>query len=200
MKKVLKGEFGYINYRKKTGILRTAVLLAVLVLVFVLGLVIFGSSRNYLSILAALLSLPTGWSGVNMIMFLRAKPCSDADHEVILQHAGSLLIHYDHLITSYDRNFCVSASTVLDKNIICYLSDDDSDPSDLEKHIKKMMAQNGYSSYSVKVFDDLKKFCERLTQLESLRKDKKIDPVKIENDWVPGTVQTPAGILISISL
>ena len=135
-----------------------------------------------------------------MIMFIRAKACSEKDHESILNAKGGLLIHYDHVITSYDKNFYVNASTVLEKNICCYTADKDMDLIDCEKHIKKMIAQSGYSSYSIKIFNNIDKFCERLTQLEKLRSDNNIDPVAIENAWVPGTVQTPASILLSISL
>ena len=63
-----------------------------------------------------------------------------------------------------------------------------------------MMAQGGYSSYSIKVFDKLDGFCSRLDQLEKLRIEKNIDPQAIEDAWIPGTAQTPAGILLSISL
>ena len=94
----------------------------------------------------------------------------------------------------------MAASTVLDKNICCYSSDRSYDTNDLEKHIKKMMAQNGYSSYSIKVFDKLDAFLDRLSQLEKLRQEKNIDPQAIEDAWVPGTVQTPASVLLSISL
>ena len=53
---------------------------------------------------------------------------------------------------------------------------------------------------SARLFTDIDKFCDRLQQLEKLRQDRKIDPKAIEDAWVPGTVQTPAGILLSISL
>ena len=200
MKKVYKGEFGYINYRRKIAIIRTLICLAITVGLFVAGLLIHGSQKNILSIIAALCCLPTGLSAVNLIMFLKASFCKDSDHEKILKHCGDLLIHYDHVITSYDRNFNVHASTVLDKNICCYSDDDSFDASDLEKHIKKMMAQNGYSDHSIKLFTNIDKFCERLEQLEKLRADRNIDPAAIEDAWVPGTLQTPASILLSISL
>jgi hypothetical protein len=63
-----------------------------------------------------------------------------------------------------------------------------------------MIAQSGYSSYSIKIFTDIDKFCDRLSQLEKLRADKGIDPQAIEDSWIPGTTQTPASILLSISL
>ena len=200
MKKVYKGEFGYIKYRRAVSVIITIICLAIAVGLFVTGLIIYGSNKNVLSIIAILICLPAGLSAVNMIMFLRAGYCKDSDHEMIMQHSGDLLIHYDHVITSYEKNYNVSASTVLDKNICCYTDDNSYDTGDLEKHIRKMMAQSGYSSYSIKVFDNIEKFCERLDQLEKLRSDRNIDPRAIEDAWVPGTVQTPASVLLSISL
>lgn len=200
MKKSFKGDFGYIRYRRQIGILRTGLFLLVVLALFLSGLFIFDSTKNYLSIIAALLCLPTGWSAVNLIMFLRAKGCSDSSFKKIEENQGGLLIRYDEVITSYDKNFNVAASTVLDKNICCYVEDDSFNLLDLEKHIKKMMAQNGYGSYSVKAFDKLDDFCNRLNQLERLRQEKNIDPVAIEDAWVPGTQETAASVLLSISL
>jgi hypothetical protein len=200
MKKSFKGDFGYIRYRRQIGILRTGLFLLVVLALFLSGLFIFGSSKNYLSIIAALLCLPAGWSAVNLIMFLRAKGCSDSSFNKINKSKGGLLVRYDEVITSYDKNYNVAASTVLDKNICCYVEDDSFDLIDLEKHIKKMMAQNGYGSYSVKAFDKLDDFCLRLSQLERIRQEKKIDPQALEDAWVPGTQETAASVLLSISL
>ncbi len=200
MKKSYKGEFGYIKYRRQIGMLRTGSFLLVILLLFLSGLFIFGSSKNYLSIIAALLCLPAGWSGVNLIMFLKAKGCSESSFNIIESKKSGLLIRYDEVITSYDKNFNVAASTVLDKNICCFVEDDSFDLPDLEKHIKKMMAQNGYGNYSIKAFNKLDDFCNRLSQLDRIRHDQNIDPVAIENAWVPGTQETAASVLLSISL
>ncbi len=200
MKKVFKGDFGYIEYRKKVAIIRTVACVAIVLAVFFTGLIIYKSQKSIFSIIAAVLCLPTGWSGVNLIMFLKAKACSNEYFAKIEKHKGDLLIHYDHIITSYDKNFYVAASTVLDKNICCLAADKDMEETDCEKHIRKMLAASGYSSYSIKVFTDINKFCERLDQLEVLRSDKNIDPYQIEESWVPGTNQTPAAVLLSISL
>ncbi|MBE5822724.1 MAG: hypothetical protein E7308_01505 [Butyrivibrio sp.] len=200
MKKSYKGEFGYIKYRRQIGMLRTGLFLLVIFALFLSGLFIFGSSKNYLSIIAALLCLPAGWSAVNLIMFLRAKGCSDSSFNKIESVKNGLLIRYDEVITSYDKNYNVAASTVLDKNICCYVEDDSVDLLDLEKHIKKMMSQNGYGNYSIKAFSKLDDFCSRLSQLDRLRQDKNIDPKAIEDAWVPGTQETAASVLLSISL
>ena len=198
-KKVNKGEYGYIPYRKNIALLRTIACLAITVGIYLTGVIMYKSPKNAFSIIAALGCLPTGWSAVNLILFLKAKACCEEDHKKIEDCRGDLLIHYDHVISSYDKNYYVNASTVLDKNICCYTSDD-FDVADCEKHIKKMLAQNGYTSYSIKIFTDINKYCERLAQLEKHRNEKGIDPQAIEDAWIPGTTQTPASILLSISL
>lgn len=200
MKKVYKGDFGYLKYRTKVAIIRTVICLLITLCLFFTGLIIYHSQKSIFSIVAALGCLPTGWSAVNMIMLLRAKGCSNEDYNKIEKNKGGLLIRYDHVITSYETNYNINASTVIDKNICCYTSDKSIEISDCEKHIKKMIAQNGYSSYSIKIFTDIDKFCLRLRELEKLRSDKEIDPQAIEDAWVAGTVQTPASILLSISL
>jgi hypothetical protein len=200
MDRKYKGDHGYIAYRKKIGIIRTGIFAALVFGIFFTGLIAFGSSKNVLSIVAAVLCLPTGWSAVNLIMFIRARGCSDRAFSRIQESKGGLLVRYDQVITSYDRNFNVSASTVLDKNICVLMEDDKCDAIDLEKHIKKMMAQNGYSSYSIKVFKSPEEFCKRLIQLERIRSEKNIDPRAIEDAWVPGTQETAASVLLSISL
>lgn len=200
LKRVYKGEYGYIAYRKKVGIIRTAICLVFTLALYLTGVIIYHSPKSAFSIIAALGCLPTGWSAVNMIMFMRGKACREEDYKKITACCGDLLIHYDEIITSYDKNFNIAASTVLDKNICCYSWDEDIDITDCEKHIKKMIAANGYSNYSIKIFDDIDKFCERLQSLEKLRSERKLDPKAIEDAWVPGTVQTPASTLLSISL
>ena len=198
--KSYKGEFGYIKYRRQVAIIRTAICLVIAVGLYVIGLVFWKSQKNILSIVAALGCLPTGWSAVNLVMMLKAGFCSDQDHDKIEAHRGGLYILYDLVITSYETNYNINAATVLDKNICMYTADKTMDIIDCEKHIKKMISQSGYSSYSIKIFTDIDKFCDRLGQLEKLRADRGIDPKAIEDEWVPGTVQTPSGVLQSISL
>ena len=86
--KKYKGDFGYIAYRKKITTIRTIICLAVSVGIFLIGLAINGTQKNVFSIIAALGCLPAGWSAVNMIMFLKAKACSDDVHREIEAHRG----------------------------------------------------------------------------------------------------------------
>ena len=200
MKRVSKGEFGYIESSRKFAVIRTIIALAICLLIFLTGLFIYKSNKSAFSIIAALGCLPAGLSAVNTIMYMRAHSCSKESFEQIEAHRKGLLIRYDLEMTSYEENYSIAAATVLDKNVCCFTEVKDLDIANCEKHIRNQIAQSGYSSYTVKVFKDLNAFLNRLDQLEEIRQAKNIDPVAIEDAWVPGTTETCAHVLLSISL
>lgn len=200
MAKVNKGEYGYIEYNKRKTIIRSVIAVALTITIFLIGYIKYGSNRSVFSIVAAVGCLPCGWSIVNMIMFIRAGHCSEKAHREIEQHRGGLFIQYDLEMTSEAANYAISAATVIEKNVCCFTEDPALEISDCEKHIRLQISQSGYSDYTVKVFDDLDQYCKRLDQLEILRDNNGIDPEAIEASWVPGTTQTAASVLSSISL
>ena len=200
MKKVAKGNFGYIEYNRKFAAIRTIIALLICLAIFFTGLIIYKSNKSAFSIIAALGCLPTGLSAVNLILYLRAHPCSKEAHDIIESHRNGLLIRYDLEMTSYEENYSIAAATVLDKNVVCFTENKTLDIGNCEKHIRNQISQSGYSSYTVKVFTDINAFCTRLDQLEQIRKSKNIDPQAIEDSWVPGTVETCALVLLSVSL
>ncbi|MCR5102793.1 MAG: hypothetical protein K6B41_15705 [Butyrivibrio sp.] len=200
MKKAYKGEFGYIEYARKFSIIRTIICLVITIGIFIVGLIIYKSNKSAFSIIAALGCLPTGWSAVNMIMYLRAGVLKKESYKKIEAHKGGLYISYELEMTAYETNYHIGAATVLEKNVICYTDYKETDIAECEKHIHTCISQGGYSSYTVKVFNDIDKFCARLDQLEAMRAASGIDPKAIEDAWVAGTTETCAHILKSISL
>ncbi len=197
---VPKGSFGYLESMRKRALLRSIFCVALCLIIFLVGLVRYGSNKSVFSIIAALGCLPTGISIVNYIMFLHALPCSARAHERIEAVRGGLLVQYDLYMTGQDRNFPISAACVMEGNVCCLAEDPKLTPSEAEKHIRLQISQSGYTSETVKVFQDLDAFCMRLSELEQLRMNHGIDPLALEDAWEPGTRQTIPGILRSISL
>lgn len=195
-----KGEYGSTLYRKKIAMIRTVFFLALCFGIFITGYVMYGSNRNVFSIIAALGCLPAGWSAVNLVMIMKAVVCSEQAHEAIERSKGSLLVYYELEMTSYERSYHIAAATVLERNVCCYSEDKKMIPAECEKHIREQLSLGGYSDHTVSVFTDLDRFTDRLEQLEKLRQTRNIDPQAIEDSWIPGTRQTPMGILLSISL
>jgi len=200
MVQIKKGQVGYINYQRKLALVRTIIIAAIVLGLYIAGRILTGTNKNLFSVLAILLCLPLGWSAINTYMFMRAKKLSTDAAEKIKKHAGQLFVQYELYMTSEKESYNVSAITVLEKNIIAYSEDEDIDCKDAEDHIKHQIALSKYHDYTIKMFTDINAFCKRLDELERLRASHGQNPIEDEKNWVPGTLQTVAGILNSISL
>ena len=197
-----KGSYGYINSRRKRSLIQTLVLTGISLAFFTAGYLITKTPRNLFSIIAAIGAIPVGLSVVNLILILKARPLSAEAHDEIEAHKGGLLIRYELEMTSYERTWHIGAATVLEKNVILYTEEAEADTAACEKHIREQLAPSGYGDYTIKVYPpkEFRAFLSRLDQLENLRRVKGVDPAAIEDSWQVGTTQTPAGILLSISL
>ena len=140
--------------------------------IFLIGLAINGTQKNVFSIIAALGCLPTGWSAVNMIMFLKAKGCSEDDHREIEAHRGGLLINYDHVITSYDKNFAISHAVCAGRSVCALTEDPECDIKSGELHIRTMLENDGFKGYTVKIFKNQDNYTQRLDDLNRLEDSK----------------------------
>ncbi|MBO5209325.1 MAG: hypothetical protein J6B68_08270 [Lachnospiraceae bacterium] len=167
-KRVKKGCFGYIDYQKKTTILRTVLFFALSLGIYGMGIYSTGSNQNILTIVAVLGLLPSCKSAINMIMFLKAKGCSEEVREKIAPFDDKLTGFYDMYFTSYQKNFPIS-HMVIKGNVICaYTENEKCDCNAGEKHIEQMLQQDGYKNMTIKIFNNLDKYTDRLSQLVEL--------------------------------
>ncbi len=167
-KRVQKGCYGYLAYQKKASLIRTILFFALSMAIYVMGIVSTGSNKNLLTIVAVLGCLPACKSAVNTIMFIRASGCGEAAREKISAYDNRLTGFYDMYFTSYKKNFPVS-HMVLKGNVICaYTESEKCDCNAGEKHLEQMLAQGGYKHMTIKIFNNLEKYLDRLIQLEKL--------------------------------
>ena len=197
---VPKGSYGYIISGRKTGLIRTCILTGFCVGIFLLGLALTGTNRNIFSIIAALGCIPVGLSTVNMILFFRAKPCSEKAYQEIESHRGGLSIQYDLEMTADPTNFSIAAITVFGQTIAAYTEDQTLDVLDAQKHLRLQIGISSYHDYHIQVFHDLKAFCQLLDQMEEERRKEEIHPIQMEQDSNPNQRQTLPSIFRSISI
>ena len=163
----------------------TAALFAIVLGLFFGGRLYYGSNRNIYSIMAALSCLPLGWSAVNLIMLLRAGMCSEDAHRQILSTLAEhrlreedLTQAYDLYLTGYSRNFQISHVAIRGKNIAALTEDAGCDLQAAEEHIRKMIANDGFSGadlekadvYTIKLYPSLDKYIQRLSGLCGLER------------------------------
>ena len=166
--KTKKGEYGYLKHQRKREIAKTAVLFCLSLAVYLSGLITTGTNKNLLTIVAVLGCLPASRSAVGMILFLRAKGCSEELHERILPHAKGLPQLYDVVLTSYDATFELVHLVFKGNSLIGLTVNPKCKTDACEKHLKEMMAKDAIKDVRVKIFQDTPKYLNRLDQLREL--------------------------------
>lgn len=167
-KRVKKGSYGYIAYQKKASVIRTVIFFALSLAIYGIGIYSTGSNKNLLTIVAVLGLLPACKSAVNAIMFLKAYGCSEDAWEKISAYDDKLTGFYDMYFTSYQKNFPLS-HMVYKGNVICaYTESGKCDCNAGEKHLEQMLIQDGCKNMTVKIFNHLEKYLDRLGQLSEL--------------------------------
>lgn len=165
MKRVVKGNYGYLAAKTKQMIFRTILLFGISLAIFIMGYVTTKTKQNLLTIVAVLGCLPACKSAVSLIMYLRAKGCSSEAKDAIAPQEGRLIGMYDMYFTSYQKNFAVSHMVVENKIILGYTADEKCDKKACEEHLQTMLKQSGYKDIVVSISDELQKYCEQLRNL-----------------------------------
>lgn len=175
MKKAAKGNFGYTMSHRKIQWLKLMVYTVIALGVFLLGYLTTKTTKNLLSIVALLGSLPISKELVGLIMSYKRKPMEQSVYEQISAKAGNLEQIYELLFTTNEKSYGVEAAIVEGRDVICYTVDSKCEIQILQKHLLKMLDANGYKQ-NVKVYTDLKKFLDRVADLE--RREKEEIPYK----------------------
>lgn len=167
MKRIVKGQYGYIDNQRKLTIIRTISMFGIVLALFFIGIWSAGTKKNLLTIVAVLGCLPASKSMVNMIMFLRAKGCSVSVKEEVIGCCVKLTQLYDMFFTSYEKSYSVSHMVVKGKVICGYTEDDACDCSACEKHLLTLLKQGGCKGVTVKIYHELTAYCEGLKNMEA---------------------------------
>lgn len=167
-----KGTYGYIENRRKLGVLRSVIGLAVIAAVYFAAARYFGTNRNAFTIIAALLCIPEGMWIVNLIMFFRAKGCSAGARSLIEIHDAAVPGVYDLYLTGYDKSFQVSHAAAADGVLCVFTEARKTDPASCAEHIGRMLEEAGHTGCSITVYDNLDQYLNRLDELEKVPQDR----------------------------
>lgn len=167
--KITKGCYGYLPKQKKKEVVKTIAYFSLSLAIFAMGYFSTGTKVNLLTVVAVLGCLPASKSAVSMFMYLKAGVCSGDCYQEVksYEEKGDTFLLYDLYLTSYLKNFQISAMAIKNNALCGYTEDDKCDLNAGEKHIEDMLLQNGYGGLTVKLFRDRTKFTERLGQMSA---------------------------------
>ena len=175
IQKTQKGEPEYLNQQKKVVFIRTLIMFAISLGIFLFGYLSTKTKANLLSVVAVLGLLPASKSLVSFIMYLCTPKYSQQTLQSVQLAVGEVPTLYHLYLTSYKENFPLNCVSIRGNNIIGYTEFDTCNTTACEEHLKIIVAQNSFKNINIKIFksSEFKKFEERLSQLQKAEVGKK---------------------------
>ena len=170
--KYAKGDYLYLQNKKKMEILKTIVFFGISAALYIAGYIATGSNKNYLTIFAVLGCLPASKSAVSMIMNLKVKGCSEAAYKAISRKMGENAGAYNLYFTSYDKNYDTSHLFVKGMTVIALTENEKFSEAGFEEHVKTVLNRDAIKGVNVKAYRDIEKYIARMEQMQNLENEK----------------------------
>ncbi len=173
MKKVKKGNYGYISSQKKVRFFRSLAALALPLAFFIIGLVLNdGDRKSIYTVIAIVGVIPACMSITGMIMMWMRKPMDQVLYREISERAGDLTMAYELYLTTYEKNLFLDASAICGEHVACFTHEKKEhwELVEMQKHVSSTLLNNGYKC-DVKIFDQKKAFLERIDTLRERKEE-----------------------------
>ena len=164
---VKKGSFGYLRRAGKISLIKSAAMLAAVLIVYFTARWYFHTNKNVFTLLAAAGALPTGRSIVMSIMLLRAVGASEQVHKVIETISGlpADCSGYDLYLTAYERSYSISHAAVVGGIVAGLTEDKNTDCRLCEQHLREMLKKDSHNGYEVHIYNDTDQYVKALTEM-----------------------------------
>ena len=172
MKRVKKGQAGYIKSEKVRRFIITLVMFALPIGLYSIGLAINGTNKSILTVVAILGVLPAAKFCVDFIMIMLQKSAPEELIRRTEETAPNLVRGYELTVTAYEGRMPLDALVICGNDIAAFTVN--GDPKQLgffEKHIEKSLHADGYHAVNIKIFREERAFFDRIKDLSS-------DPLK----------------------
>jgi len=163
--KIKKGQYGYVHDRKIKQTWITIGLIIAPLLVFFTGLYINRTRNTIVTVVSVVACLPACKSAVTAIMLYLQTPMKEEEYLAIKAHTKDLTTGFELIISAYEKHTFIDSLTVCGNTIVGYSSRKKTDIPFIEKHIRTILKENGFS-VSVKIFKELNLYLHRLDDIQ----------------------------------
>ncbi len=166
MKKIyIKGRPGYMKHRKISLGIASLTGFLLMLLVFVTGYIITGSPKNYITIVAVLIVLPTTKIFVQYLVVPWKNNVEQEEYDRLKTAIAPIPLYCELMITGSEKNYEVLYLIIdKDENIIAYTRNEKADEGAFEKAIVNFLNYYNYDA-KVKLYKDFKQYEKRAKAL-----------------------------------
>ncbi len=176
MKGIPKGEYLYMDKRKKRLIVLSVLSVLTVFVIFITGIILYHTNKSIYAVIAAVASLPAAKLITLLAVII---PYKSGDKEIYdtlekCSEEQNGVLKCDLAISSTSKVSFIQFTYILDEKIYLYSDYKKLDISFSEKHIKDILSQNCNFS-SVKIYTDKDKFLSKIKGLTPNEKVSNMD-------------------------
>ena len=165
MKRAMKGHYGYLKQRKMNLLLLSLVFLVIILGIAIYGLVMKGTTKNWYSIIAAMLVIPMAMQLSTLIPMLRFKDRPKDEYDRIRKLAGDGILDTGLLIAGKDgKAFELNYAFVHEKGIYCFSATQGLNAQETAEYLRNYLRLSEVDGELI-VYTNLKSFEKRLSEL-----------------------------------
>ena len=173
MKKIQKGEKGYLNYRKLVLLLTVLVLIISVAIFFFTGYIRYKSTKTIFTVLAVLMVLP---AAKQFVMYAVIAPYKSADFEMYdsikaITDSNNVKIIADLVITTQEKVTNIDCICVKGAKIIGYAPHKKVDIEFISKNLKDVISPH-YKVNQVKFYTEPDKFKQAVENMKTVEEYK----------------------------
>lgn len=157
MKKIPKGSYGYLNYKKKLSLIITLASFLVIAAVFFTGYIVTGTNNNIMTVIAAVLTLPAAKFTVAYIILIPHRSTPEDVYSGTNDTFHGLITYYDLIFSNSTSPIGTQAVVVSDSLVIALTDETKADKKLFEKSVSEFMEKDGHP-VNVSLFTDKTSF------------------------------------------
>ena len=171
MKRAQKGHYGYLRQRKTNLFVFSLVLALIIAGIAVYGIIMKGTTKNWYSIIAAMLVIPMAMQLSTLSPMLKHKDRPKEEYERIRALAGNGILDTGLLIAGKDgKAFDLSYAFIHESGIYCFIPDEKQNAQETEEYLRNYLRLSEADG-DLTVYKNLKSFEKRLQNLPPSDRD-----------------------------
>lgn len=177
-----KGDIGYLKDLKKRDLIKCSLQWGLVILLLIIGIIIFGTKLNILTIVAVLGCLPASKAMVAVVVKWPLKPVAE---DIVLQveeHATHMTKSYDVILTSKEKIMPLDCMVFSNNTIYGFTTNEKVGPEETGNYIKNFLYQNDCGKVNVKIFREFVPFISRVEGLNNIAAVEQADTKEIEEN------------------
>lgn len=165
-KKLEKGRYGYITEYKKVYGLLSLGWIALILMIYAVGYIIFKDSKNLMTAVAVLAVLPAARKWVAFIIMIPYKGVEKAKYDEIraLMQEKKASVYADHVITKYEGAMYVPLAVNYNDNLYVYAPKQKKTKAQVAQYLNQILKDAGSSS-KAQVYEQYDQYVSAIKRL-----------------------------------